>query len=86
MDDNRPTQQQIPQVDPQQQYSKSGNIEAHIIADMLRIESITTELREFKLDTKARFDKLEGWILAIVSITVTSLIATVGGLLLKVLT
>ena len=86
MDENRPPQPQIPSVDLNQQYSKSGNLEAHIIADMLRIEGITTELRELKLDTKARFDKLEGWIIAIVSITVTSLIATVGGLLLKVLT
>ena len=38
-------------------YVEKGNIEAHIIADMLRIESITTELREFKEDTKSRFDK-----------------------------
>ena len=32
-------------------YVESGNIEAHIIADMLRIESITAELREFKETT-----------------------------------
>ena len=29
-------------------YVQSGDIEAHIIADMLRIESITAELKEFK--------------------------------------
>jgi len=69
-----------------QTYTESGNLEAHIIADMLRIEGITTELREFKEDTKKRLDKLEGWIVAIVGVTVTTLIATLGGLLFRVLT
>ena len=32
-------------------YIEDGNIEAHIIADMLRIESITAEIREFKETT-----------------------------------
>ena len=40
-------------------YIESGNIEAHIIADMLRIESITAELKEFKEVTKDRLNKLE---------------------------
>ena len=66
-------------------YVESGNIEAHIIADMLRIESITAELREFKETTKGRLDKLESWIIAIVGLTVTTLISTVVGLVLKVL-
>jgi len=66
-------------------YVESGNIEAHIIADMLRIESITAELREFKDVTKSRLDKLENWIVAIVGLTVTTLISTVVGLVLKVL-
>ena len=52
-------------------YVEDGNIEAHIIADMLRIESITAELREFKETTKGRLDKLESWIIAIVGITFT---------------
>jgi len=51
----------------------------------LRIESITSELREFKVDTKQRLNKLEGWIVAIVGVTVTTLIATVGGLIFRVL-
>ena len=42
-------------------YIEDGNIEAHIIADMLRIESITAEIREFKEVTKSRLDKLENW-------------------------
>ena len=59
----------------------SQGVEAHIIADMLRIESITSELREFKEDTKSRLDKLEGWIVAIIGITITTLLATVGTLI-----
>lgn len=65
-------------------YTNGGNLEAHIIADMLRIESITAELREFKTDTKKRLDKIEGWVIAIVGTTVTTLIATVVSLALKV--
>lgn len=64
-------------------YAESGNLEAHIIADMLRIESITTELREFKNDTKKRLDKIEGWVVAIVGVTVTTLLATLGSILFK---
>lgn len=64
-------------------YTDSSNLEAHIIADMLRIESITAELREFKTDTKKRLDKIEGWVIAIVGTTVTTLIATVVSLMLK---
>jgi len=66
-------------------YVESGNIEAHIIADMLRIESITAELREFKETTKGRLDKLESWIIAIVGLSFTTLMTTVVGLLMKVL-
>jgi len=62
-------------------YTESGNLEAHILADMLRIESITAEVREFKNDTKKRLDKLEGWIVAIVGVTVTTLLATVGSII-----
>ena len=47
----------VKKLDPEslpeiQVYADKENLEAHIIADMLRIESITTELREFKVDTK----------------------------------
>tara|TARA_B100001093_G_C26701444_1_gene959285 strand:- start:105 stop:353 length:249 start_codon:yes stop_codon:yes gene_type:complete len=71
-----------PKEQPQpEQYIQEGGVEAHIIADMLRIESITAELREFKEDTKSSLNKLEGWIVAIVGITVTTLLATVGTLI-----
>ena len=66
-------------------YVESGNIEAHIIADMLRIESITAELKEFKEVTKVRLNKLESWIIAIVGLTFTTLMTTVVGLLMKIL-
>jgi hypothetical protein len=80
-----PTRKTNPEQSPRETYLQDGNIEAHIIADMLRIESITAELREFKDDTKKRLDKLEGWIVAIVGVTVTTLIATLGGLVFRVL-
>ena len=66
-------------------YVQSGDIEAHIIADMLRIESITAEIKEFKETTKERLNKLESWIIAIVGLTFTTLMTTVIGLLMKVL-
>jgi len=64
-------------------YVEDGNIEAHIIADMLRIESITAELREFKETTKGRLDKLESWIIAIVGITFTTLISILVGIVIN---
>ena len=81
MADNK-TQQELDAI-KHNRYTDSGNLEAHIIADMLRIESITTELREFKNDTKKRLDKIEGWVIAIVGTTVTTLIATVASLVIK---
>ena len=66
-----PQGQKAPEVEI---YANKENLEAHIIADMLRIESITTELREFKVDTKERLNKIENWVLAIVGTTFTTLI------------
>ena len=74
-----------PESKVEKKYLEDGNLEAHIIAVMLRIENITTELREFKEDTKARLNKMEGWIVAIVGLTVTTLLATVGGLLMRMM-
>ena len=67
-----------------QVYAETSNIEAHIIADMLRIESITTEIREFKQDTKHRLNKIENCLVAIVGTSFTTLIAIVVGLLVNV--
>lgn len=85
MIDQDPLHDRRRQPNLQSNYSNNSNLEAHIIADMLRIESITAELREFKEDTKAKLNKLEGWIVAIVGITVTTLIATLGSLIFKVM-
>lgn len=71
------------EVPQPEQYIQEGGVEAHIIADMLRIESITAELREFKEVTKSRLDKLESWIIAIVGLTFTSLVTTVIALVMK---
>jgi len=66
-------------------YLETGNLEAHIIADMLRIENITTELNEFKIDTKERLNKLENWIIGIVAITVTTLLSVVTAIIINMI-
>lgn len=66
-------------------YLETGNLEAHIIADMLRIENITTELSEFKTDTKERLNKLENWIIGIVVITVTTLLSVLSAIVINAL-
>jgi hypothetical protein len=68
-----------------QMYLETGNLEAHIIADMLRIENITTELNEFKTDTKERLNKLENWIIGIVAITVTTLLSVVTAIIINMI-
>ena len=68
---------------PKTVYLESGNLEAHIIADMLRIENITTELKEFKSDTKERLNKLENWIIGIVGITVTTLLSVITAIIIN---
>ena len=40
-------------------YNKDGNLEAHMIIDILHIENITAELKEFRKVTNNKFDKLE---------------------------
>ena len=68
-----------------QMYLETGNLEAHIIADMLRIENITTELKEFKTETKERLNKLENWIIGIVGITVTTLLSVVTAIIINMI-
>jgi hypothetical protein len=69
-----------PEIKEKQVYTEVNNLEAHIIADMLRIESITTELREFKVDTKQRLNKIENWLVAIVGTSFTTLLALLVGM------
>lgn len=66
-------------------YLDKGNLEAHIIADMLRIEQITSELKELKEQTNKRFDKIEAWIISGLAVAVTSLVLLAGNLLGKLL-
>ena len=80
----KPEPEQKIQEQNRQVYADTNNLEAHIIADMLRIESITTELREFKQDTKHRLNKIENWLVAIVGTSFTTLVAIVVGLLVNV--
>lgn len=68
-----------------QVYSQTGNLEAHIIADMLRIENITAELREFKADTKERLNKIENWVIGIVAVTVTTLLSVLAAIAINAL-
>jgi len=93
MDDHNsePTAAEKPYPYP---YISTGHIEAHIIADMLRIESITTELREFKTNTNSRLDemkldtnlklaRIESWLTAIIGVTITTLLSVVVGIFLS---
>jgi hypothetical protein len=77
MTDNKPNQETSRYTD------LNGGIEAHIIADMLRIESITTEMREFKANTNQRLDKLDKWIVGIVGVTVTTLLSVIAGIIIN---
>ena len=52
---------------------------------MLRNLKTLPEPREFKEDTKQRLNKLEGWIVAIVGVTVITLLATIGGLVVRLI-
>lgn len=67
----RPRPEGEEELDPYYRHS----VDAHILADMLRIESISNEVRELKETVKTRLDKLENWIVGIVGLTVTSLVA-----------
>lgn len=85
MSERTPEEQPSTLQDRSQQYVDTGNLEAHIIADMLRIEGITRELREFKNDQRETNRKLERYIVGIVGVTVTTLLSSVGALLFLVL-
>lgn len=84
-----------PQEQPStESYLDHGNLEAHIIADMLRIEQITNELKEFKEstnremkdlkdNTNKRFDKVEGWIIKGLGVGLATLIAVLFNIVFK---
>jgi hypothetical protein len=73
------------QADIQLLYAEQSRMDAHAVNVLLRLDLLVTELREFKKDSKDRMNKFETWIVGMVAITLTSLLATVGGLLMRLL-
>jgi hypothetical protein len=51
----------------EQLYSNDPDLKAQIIADMLRIEQVTHELKDFKDEVKTHFNKIENWLVGIVA-------------------
>jgi hypothetical protein len=73
------------QADIETLYAEQSRLDAHATNVMLRLDLLIDELREFKQDSKHRMNKFETWIVGIVAITVTSLLATTGSLLMRLL-
>lgn len=73
------------QADIQRLYAEQSRLDAHATNVLLRLDMLIDELREFKQDSKQRMNKFETWIVGMVAITLTSLLATVGGLLMRLL-
>ena len=73
------------QADIQQLYSEQSRLDAHATNVMLRLDMLIEEMREFKQDSKARMNKFETWMVGIVAIALTTLLATVGSLLMRLL-
>ena len=73
------------QADIQQLYTEQSRLDAHATNVMLRLDMLIEELREFKQDSKARMNKFETWMVCIVAIALTTLLATVGSLLMRLL-
>ena len=45
----------------EQLYANEPDLKTQVIADMLRIEQVTTEIKEFKVEVKDHFAKIENW-------------------------
>ncbi len=73
------------QADIQQLYTEQSRLDAHATNVMLRLDMLIEEMREFKQDSKARMNKFETWMVGIVAIALTTLLATVGSLLMRLL-
>ncbi len=73
------------QADIQQLYAEQSRLDAHATNVLLRLDMLIDELREFKQDSKQRMNKFETWIVGMVAITITTLLATTGGLLMRLL-
>ena len=73
------------QADIETLYAEQSRLDAHATNVMLRLDMLIDELREFKQDSKQRMNKFETWVVGIVAITVTTLLASVGALLNHIL-
>ena len=51
----------------EQLYAGDPELKTQVIADMLRIEQVTSEIKEFKLEVKAHFSKIENWLVGIMA-------------------
>ncbi len=51
----------------EQLYANEPDVKAQVIADMLRIEHVTTEIKEFKVEVKEHFAKIENWLVGIMA-------------------
>jgi hypothetical protein len=73
------------QADIQQLYNEQSRLDAHATNVMLRLDMVIEELREFKQDSKDRMNRFETWMVGIVAITITTLLASMGALLMRLL-
>ena len=51
----------------EQLYANEPDLKTQVIADMLRIEQVTTEIKEFKVEVKEHFAKIENWLVGIMA-------------------
>ena len=51
----------------EQLYAGDPELKTQVIADMLRIEQVTSEIKEFKTEVKAHFSKIENWLVGIMA-------------------
>ena len=73
------------QADIEILWAEQSRIDAHATNVLLRLDMLIDELREFKQESKQRMNKFETWIVGIVAVTITTLLATTGGLLMRLL-
>ena len=73
------------QADIETLWAEQTRMDAHATNVLLRLDMLIDELREFKQDSKQRMNKFETWIVGIVAVTITTLLATTGSLLMRLL-
>jgi len=79
--DNNPEQEAI----VTSELVKNDPVTTQILTDMLRIDQLSQEVKDLKLEVKSRFDKVEAWLIGILGGVFTTLIALVVALLVRVI-